>query len=77
MTEPLDDPAPVLDGQGTLDFEGGPPVFPCSVDGFTDVTGAVWGWECSGCGARLEPCLDTMPEAIAAGELHIQEGPRR
>lgn len=72
MTTPDDVPV-VLPGQGGLDFDGGPPVFPCSVDAFTDDTGAVWGWECSGCGTKVAPMFESMPEAIAAGELHVQE----
>ena len=73
MTTP-DDYAPiVLPGQAGFDFTSGDPVFPCSVDAFTDSTGAIWGWECSGCGERQAPVYGSMPEAIAAGETHVQE----
>lgn len=73
MTTPDDDVPIVLPGQGGFDFDGGIPVFPCSVDAFTDTTGAVWGWECSGCGHVVDPMYASMPEAIAAGETHVQE----
>lgn len=75
MTPDEDDVPVVLPGQGGLDFDGGPPVFPCNVDAFTDDTGALWGWECSGCGRRVPPMFKSMPDAITDGTIHIQ-GPR-